>query len=107
MTQCEEFMDWLTDQQIVHWTLTEETKDDPIAAVKALLQTQLDETYDPRISALAAKAALADDLWAWIRKHKWEHALSCARRRMGLNPFGKPAPCDCGILDLQERYESL
>lgn len=56
-----EFMEWLTDQQVVHWTLTEETADDPIKAVSALLQTQLQEFEDPAISKTAAAARVGKE----------------------------------------------
>lgn len=56
----DDFMEWLTDQQVVHWTLTNETKDNPKAAVKSLLQTFLREMEDPQISEIAAKAAELD-----------------------------------------------
>ena len=58
----DEFLEWITDQQVVHWTLSEENADDPIKGVTALLKQQLDESYDPKVSTIAAKAKLADEV---------------------------------------------
>ena len=65
--QLREFMEWLTDQQVVHWTLTEETANDPRKAVEALLQTYLNEINDPTISEVARKAAESDVLRERVR----------------------------------------
>lgn len=61
------FMDWLTDQQIINWTLTKENENDPIEGVKAIINQMLAEFKDPAISKIAAKAALADDAYWALR----------------------------------------
>lgn len=61
-TKWNDFMEWLTDLQVVHWTLTEETKNDPKKAVEALLQTYLNEINDSAISEVARKARDYDAL---------------------------------------------
>lgn len=65
--QFREFMGWLTDVQVVHWTLTEETANDPRKAVEALLQIYLNEINDPAISEVARKAADSDVLRERVR----------------------------------------